>query len=108
MAFQVPEHLRIRTGDLGSSTNDGNNGAFSFRTGFLTLNTLEFPSAAVVCSLSDILETGVVPLRYFLSAKACRGILRRAERRGKTLPQPLARAVQAVAASEEISTTTED
>ena len=40
-----------------------------------------------VCSLSDVLEEiGSVPPRYFLSAKACAGILRRAERRGKALP----------------------
>jgi hypothetical protein len=49
----------------------------------LTLSSLEFPSAAVACSLSDILETGDVPQRYYLSATACRGILRRAEKRGK-------------------------
>jgi len=36
-----------------------------------------------VCSLSDILETGDLPQRFFLSAKACAGILRRAEKRGK-------------------------
>src|ERR1043165_31698 len=33
-----------------------------------------------VSSLSEILEAGDVPRRYFLSAKACRGILRRAEK----------------------------
>lgn len=55
----------------------------------LTLSTLEFPSVAVACSLSDILETGAVPQRFFLSAKACAGILRRAEKRGKELPQQL-------------------
>ena len=58
-------------------------------TEYLTLSTLEYPSAAVVCSLSDILETGDVPSKYSLSAKACRGILRRAENRGKVLPRQL-------------------
>jgi hypothetical protein len=62
-----------------------------------TLNTLEWPSAAVVCSLSDTLETGDLPQRFFLSATACQGILRRAEKRGKTLPAALQRALQAVA-----------
>jgi hypothetical protein len=61
-----------------------------------------------VCSLSDILETGDVPQRYFLSAKACMGILRRAEKRGKELPPQLARALQVVADSEPISTATAD
>lgn len=60
-----------------------------------------------VCSLSDILETGDVPQRYFLSARACLGILRRAARRGKDLPQLLARALRAVAGSEPTSTATE-
>lgn len=54
-----------------------------------------------VSSLSDILVTGDVPQRYFLSAKACAGILRRAARRGKTLPVLLARALQAVVEAQE-------
>lgn len=62
-------------------------------TGFLTLNSLEYHSGAAVSSLSDILETGDVPQRYFLSATACRGILRRAEKRGKTLPEQLRNAL---------------
>ena len=81
----------------------------------LTLNISEWtdtlapsPSDGAVCSLSDILETGDVPPRYYLSAKACRGILRRAAKRGKVLPPPLARALEAVAGSEPISTVTAD
>jgi hypothetical protein len=66
-------------------------------TEFLTLNTSEWHSAAVVCSLSDILEIGDLPQRYYLSAKACSGILRRAEKRGKDLPKALAKALEAVA-----------
>jgi hypothetical protein len=50
---------------------------------------LEFPSAAVASSLSDVLETGPLPPRYFLSATACKGILRRAAKRGKVLPSAL-------------------
>lgn len=60
-----------------------------------TLNTTEWPSDAVVCSLLDTLETGDVPQRFFLSAKACQGILRRAEKRGKKLPSALQRALEA-------------
>ena len=52
-----------------------------------------------VCSLSDVLEaTGDVPPRFYLSPKACAGILRRAERRGKTLPEALRLALKTVAA----------
>ena len=70
------------------------------RTECLTLSTSEWPSAAVVCSLSDTLETGVLPQRYSLSATACQGILRRADKRGKKLPPRLQQALEAVAATE--------
>src|SRR5688572_13208658 len=42
-------------------------------------NISDWPNAAAVCSLSQVLETGPIPQKYFLSAKACSGILRRAE-----------------------------
>ncbi len=73
-------------------------------TEFWTLSTSEwgsgpepFRSAGDVSSLSDVLETGPLPPRYSLSAKACSGILRRAERRGKALPPMLKAALEAVA-----------
>ena len=50
-----------------------------------------------VVSLSAILEQGILPQRFFLSAKACAGILRRAARRGKELHTQLRLALQAVA-----------
>jgi hypothetical protein len=68
-------------------------------TEFWTLNGLESPSDVAVCSLSHTLETGDVPQRYYLSAKACSGILRRAERRVKELPAQLRQALQAAAAA---------
>lgn len=49
-----------------------------------------------VSSLSDILEVGEVQPRYYLSRKACAGILRRAAQRGKTLPPALTEALKAV------------
>lgn len=51
-------------------------------------NTGEFPNAAVGSRLSQILEA-TPQGKYSLSAKACQGILRRAERRGKDLPETL-------------------
>jgi hypothetical protein len=65
-------------------------------TEFWTLSSSEWPSAAVVCSLSDTLETGIVPQRFFLSATACQGILRRADKRGKELPEALRLALESV------------
>ena len=67
-------------------------------TEFVTLNIGEFHKDADVCSLSGILETGDVPQRFYLSATACRGILRRAEKRGKKLPIQLQEALEALAA----------
>ena len=62
-----------------------------------TPNSLEFPNDAVVCSLSQVLELGSIHPRFFLSGVACAGILRRAEKRGKKLPQQLEQALQTVA-----------
>ena len=58
------------------------------RTELSMLNTGEFPSAAVESTLLSILVENV-PKKYYLTAKACSGILRRAEKRGKALPKIL-------------------
>jgi hypothetical protein len=60
---------------------------------------LESPSVAVVSSLSLILQDNV-PERFTLSPRACRGILARAERRGRALPPELEAALRMVASSE--------
>ena len=57
----------------------------------------EWPSAVAVCSLSQTLETGPLPQRFYLSQKACAGILRRAAKRGKELPPMLREALEMVA-----------
>jgi len=57
------------------------------------LNTTECPNAVVASYLSQILQE-TVPERFYLSAKACRGILRRAEKRGKELPPMLKAALE--------------
>ncbi len=67
------------------------------------------PSDDGVCSLSHVLEDSRdVPPRFFLSPKACAGILRRAERRGKTLPPLLLAALKSAARSPMGRTTEED
>ena len=52
---------------------------------YWTLNFGESPRDAEESSLSQILEA-TVPERYYLSPKACGGIIRRAGNRGKKLP----------------------
>ena len=65
------------------------------------LNTSEWPNDAVVCSLSSVLDPAQsIPSRFFLSSKACAGILRRAEKRGKELPPLLLEALMQVAKDE--------
>src|SRR5688572_28995495 len=84
---------RAEDGTLVPSSEGWSNSGMGSPTECLTLSTSEWtatlvpsPSDGAVSSLSDILETGDVPLRFYLSAKACRGILRRAAKRGKELP----------------------
>jgi DNA (cytosine-5)-methyltransferase 1 len=48
-----------------------------------TLNGLESPKDVDVCSLSDVLETGEVPQRFFLSEKACAGDLAPSREKGQ-------------------------
>ena len=65
-----------------------------------TAATTEWLSVAEECSLSQILEENV-PAKYFLSPRACAGILRRAAKRGKALPPLLEQALRAVCESTE-------
>ena len=65
---------------------------------YSTLNTGESPNVAVESLLSQILEEGP-HTKYYLTAKACMGILRRAEKRGKDLPEALKAALLAQSAS---------
>src|SRR5688500_13685245 len=44
----------------------------------LTVKTSESPNRAVESTLSDVIETGEAPQRYFLSPNAAKGMLRRA------------------------------
>ena len=57
-----------------------------------TLNITEFPSDVRESTLSQILILNA-PEKYNLSAKACAGILRRAQKRGKELPPMLREAL---------------
>lgn len=61
--------------------------------GSSTRNTGECPSVARESTLWQILEADA-PEKYYLSERACDGILRRAERRGKALPPMLREALE--------------
>ena len=84
--------------DLQGRTGSGQNlERFPVMDGLLhgdcsTLNTGESPSVARESRLSWILEDNV-PQKFYLSARACQGILVRASRRGKPLPELLKQAL---------------
>lgn len=110
-AIHDPETDGTRVLISRPSSHSFSNAGMGSPTGFLTLSLPEWTATLVPChsdgsvsSLSDILETGDVPQRYYLSAKACAGILRRAENLGKVLPDPLLRALKAVAGIETMPT----
>ena len=60
---------------------------------YMTHSFGESPSVAAESRLSQILEEQAHP-KYSLSARACQGILNRAERRGKELPEELKKALE--------------
>ena len=62
-------------------------------TEFSTLNTGPSPNGEQESTLSQIL-LAEVPEKYYLSPKACLGILRRASVRGKELPEVLRKALE--------------
>ena len=68
----------------------------------LTLNTGASPKDAEESFLSQILQVNV-PKKYYLSPTACKGVLRRAEKRGKELPTILKEALERQAGGEDVS-----
>lgn len=65
----------------------------ALRTELSTHSTGECPREGVASTLSQILQAEV-PEKYYLSQKACLGILRRASARGKELPEVLRLALE--------------
>jgi hypothetical protein len=84
------ETLRKSSGFSWSSAGMGFHGVCS------TADISTWPSDGKECSLSDVLESHV-PQRFFLSPRAARGILRRAEKRGRILPSQLQAALESLA-----------
>ena len=87
------------------ANGDGIHAAASWETNtpllgvYLMRSFGESPNVAVESHLSQILVVQAHP-KYSLSAKACRGILRRAERREKVLPTILRIALESQIAAE--------
>ena len=65
------------------------------RGAYWGLNISEFPNGGgEFSSLASVLEKGFLPHFYYLSKRACQGILRRAEKRGRRLPIALQAALE--------------
>jgi hypothetical protein len=88
----------VEDGTLLPSANRWSNSGMACPGESWTLSTSESHKGEDESLLSDILETGDIPPRFFLSRKACEGILRRADKRGKELPEILRHALTQVMA----------
>lgn len=103
--------LRTAVGTSEQSLERWPTSGTAWPTGFSTAATSECRSDDDGCSssessLSQILEPPqTVPARYSLSARAAQGILRRAHKRGRTLPTHLRTALEAVQAQAETART---
>ena len=96
-----PEFCQTKEMRSDNFSQGWQNSGMSMPTGCWTLNISECHSDADVCSLSDVLEDQAsIQPKFYLSQKACAGILRRAEKRGKELPEPLEAALRQVADSQ--------
>ena len=84
--IKMPLYLDLRGGGLRAEPSWETGGALH---GAFTMHSFgECPNEERESRLSQILEERPLP-KYSLSAKACRGILRRAKARGKELPEIL-------------------
>lgn len=97
---RMPLYLDLRRGG-------GHTQAASWEMGgpllgeYTMLSFGEFPKEENASLLSQILEEEAHP-KYSLSAKACQGILNRANRRGKALPDILKKALETQANEQDI------
>lgn len=80
--------LDLRGGADGAKPEQSQETDGLWRGDSWTVNISEWPSAENVSLLSSTLEVNT-PEKYYLSARACQGILTRASRRGKKLPDLL-------------------
>ena len=101
-SLKMSPDFYLRTTDVisrSSSTRWANAGSVVSPGRFWMRDTSESRNAAAACSLSAVLLPEV-PSRYWLSAKAARGILRRQQRRGKPMPPSLLAALTWLVGSE--------
>ena len=91
---KMPQFLDLRMGGAGIHPVASWETDTPLLGAYLMRSFGESPNVAVASRSSQILEANA-PQKYYLSAKACLGIIRRAERRGKELPPTLREALMA-------------
>ena len=92
---KIPLYLDLRRG--GGLTQEPSWEMDGASLGVYTMHSFgEYPKEENASVLSQILVEEAHP-KYSLSAKACRGILNRASKRGKMLPEILQKALEAQA-----------
>jgi hypothetical protein len=82
---QTLQFLDLRGGADGAKPEQSQETDGAWLGDSSTVNISEWPSVENVSLLSSTLEANA-PEKYYLSARACQGILTRASRRGKKLP----------------------
>ncbi len=92
LRIKPPQFLDLRT-ESGLTAERSWETDSAYLGEFTTRSFGESPNVDAESRLSQIL-TDTVPQKYFLSAKACQGILRRAMERGKELPKVLKEALE--------------
>ena len=92
-----PEFSKLKTMRSGSCSNHYLNAGMVLHGECLMLDSSEWHNDAGVSFLWDALEAEEVPRRFYLTATACAGILRRARERERDLPPMLANALEYVA-----------
>ena len=96
-AWSKGKFLSLPMGGPTQESSHRNQVTASWNGAFSMLNTSEFLRDVVESSLYAILEHGGVDRRFYLSARACRGILSRAEKHHKVLPDVLMKALTRIA-----------
>ncbi len=93
--FPVSCH-QTKEGTLEVSLEHWQNAGMGSPTGFSTLSMSEhndfqgqYPKEEGVSSLWEILQTGKIQQRYYLTKKQCQRILNRAEQKGGEIPEGL-------------------
>lgn len=92
--WNLPPTSVQQNGEVKMWSLDANDLPFEARG---RINTREWPNEPITKSLQEVLEQGPFHPRFYMSPKACKGILSRAEKRGKTLPEGLAVHLRAAA-----------